>query len=111
MISLPLDIPDIKVLQTKISRAGDIVITVESTVKGTKCRQCGRKIDKPHGHDKWIELQHLPILGRRSYIRLRQNGTGVSTVTINQQQHNSWNGINPDVRRPKRLKSICCYSW
>ena len=71
MISLPLDIPDIKVLQTKINRAGDIVITVESTVKGTKCRQCGGKIDKPHGHDKWIELQHLPILGRRSYLRLR----------------------------------------
>ena len=70
-ISLPLDIPNVKVLQTKVNRAGDIVITVESTLKGTKCRQCGRKIDKSHGHDDWIELQHLPILGRRSYIRLR----------------------------------------
>jgi transposase len=70
-ISLPLDIPDVKVLQTRINRAGDIVITVESTLKGTKCRRCGRKIDKSHGHDDWIELQHLPILGRRSYIRLR----------------------------------------
>lgn len=70
-ILLPLDIPDVEVLQTRINRAGDIVITVESTLKGTKCRQCGRKIDKPHGHDAWIELQHLPILGRRSYIRLR----------------------------------------
>ena len=71
MISLPLDIPDIKVLQTKINRADDIVITVESTLKGTKCRKCGREIDKQHGYDKRIELQHLPILGRRSYIRLR----------------------------------------
>jgi transposase len=70
-ISLPLDIPDVDVLRTRINRAGDIVITVESTLKGTTCRQCGRKIDKPHGHDDWIELQHLPILGRRSYIRLR----------------------------------------
>ena len=70
-ISLPLDIPDVKVLQTKVNRAGDIVITVESTLKGTKCRQCGRKIDKSHGHDDWIELQHLPILRRRSYIQLR----------------------------------------
>jgi len=70
-ISLPLDIPNVKVLQTRINRAGDIVITVESTLKGTKCRQCGRKIDKSHGHDDWIELQHLPILGHRSYIRLR----------------------------------------
>ncbi len=71
MISLPLDIPDIEVLRTKINRAGDIVITVKSNLKGAKCRQCGRKIDKSHGHDSWIELQHLPILGRRSYIRLR----------------------------------------
>jgi len=71
MISLPLDIPNINVLQTKINRAGDIVITVESRLKGTKCRKCGRQIDKRHGYDKWIELQHLSILGRRSYIRLR----------------------------------------
>jgi transposase len=70
-ISLPLDIADVQVLRTRINRAGDIVITVESKLKGTKCRQCGRKIDKPHGHDAWIKLQHLPILGRRSYIRLR----------------------------------------
>ena len=70
-ISLPLDIPDVDVLRTKINRAGDVIITVESTLKGTACRQCGRKIEKTHGHDDWIELQHLPILGRRSYIRLR----------------------------------------
>lgn len=70
-ISLPLDIPDVKILQTTINRAGDIVISVESTLKGTKCRRCERKINKSHGHDDWIELQHLPILGRRSYIRLR----------------------------------------
>ncbi len=54
IISLPLDKPDIKVLQTKINRAGDIVITVESTVKWTKCWQCGRKIDKQHGYDKGV---------------------------------------------------------
>lgn len=70
-ISLPLDIPDVDVLRTRINRADDVVITVKSTLKGTTCRQCGRKIDKSHGHDDWIELQHLPILGRRSYIRLR----------------------------------------
>lgn len=70
-ILLPLDIPDVEVLHTQINRADDIIITVESTLKNTTCRQCGRKIDKSHGCDSWIELQHLPILGRRSYIRLR----------------------------------------
>ena len=62
-ISLPLDIPDVKILQTRINRAGDIVISVESTLKGTKCRRCERKVNQSHGHDDWVELQHLPILG------------------------------------------------
>jgi transposase len=71
MISLPLDIPDVRVLDVKTNKAGDYIITVESTLKSAKCRQCGREITKFHGHDKWITLRHLPILGRRVYIRLR----------------------------------------
>ena len=70
-ISLPLDIPNVKVLQTEINANGDYIITVESTAKGTKCRKCDRETQKFHGHDKAIEVRHLPILGRRVYIRLR----------------------------------------
>jgi transposase len=71
MISLPLDIPDVRVLDVKMNKAGDYIITVESTLKSAKCRICGRKITKFHGHDKWITLRHLTILGKRVYIRLR----------------------------------------
>lgn len=70
-VSLPLDIPKVKVLKTHLNRDGDTIIIVESTVEGTQCRQCGRHITKFHGYDRWIKLRHLPILGRRVYIRLR----------------------------------------
>lgn len=71
MVSVPLDIPDVRVLNVKTNQAGDYIITVESTLKHAYCRQCGRKITKFHGHDDWITLRHLPILGRQVYIRLR----------------------------------------
>lgn len=71
MISLPLDIPNVAVLRVRQDRHGDYVITIESTWEGTRCQYCGRKLTQFHGHGRWITLQHLPILGRRVYIRLR----------------------------------------
>lgn len=70
-INIPLDIPNVEVLETKISENGDYVITVKSTQKGTKCKDCGREIDKFHSRDKEIEVRHLSILNRRVYIRMR----------------------------------------
>lgn len=48
----PLDIPDVRVLQTSVSERGEIIITLESTKVGTPCRQCGKWITKPHGRDE-----------------------------------------------------------
>jgi transposase len=70
-ITIPLDIPDVRVLKIEQNDPGDCTITVESTLAGTKCRQCGREITELHGMDEAITLRHLPILGRRVYIRLR----------------------------------------
>jgi transposase len=70
-LSIPLDIPDVRVLDTKVNKKGDYIITVESTINSTTCRQCGRKISQFHSHDRPITLRHLPILGHRVYIRLR----------------------------------------
>ncbi len=70
-ISFPLDIPDVTVLTVRMSRRGDNIITVESTLTSTVCRICGREITQFHGHGKWIQLRHLAILGHRVYIRLR----------------------------------------
>ncbi len=68
---IPLDIPDVKIEHVEINKQGDIIITVTSTVEGTKCRKCGRRIGKFHGYDQEITLRHLSILGRTTYIRLR----------------------------------------
>jgi transposase len=66
-----LDIPDVKIVKTEVNRVGDLVITVESTVDGTHCHQCGRWVTKSYGHDKEILLRHLSVFGRKTYIRLR----------------------------------------
>src|SRR5215218_9400995 len=71
LISIPLDIPDVRVLQTEITKAGEFILTVESTLTSTTCRRCGRTITLPHGLDQPRLLRHLPILGRVVYLRIR----------------------------------------
>ncbi len=71
MISLLLDIPDVRVSGVHMNEHGDYIITVESLQSGTICQHCGRKITKFHGHGRWIELRHLSILGCRVYIHLQ----------------------------------------
>ena len=70
-ISIPLDIPDVRVLQTDLTQAGEFILTVESTLESTSCRRCGRTISEPHGLDQPRLLRHLPILGRPVYLRIR----------------------------------------
>jgi transposase len=68
---ISLDIPNVKILETKTNEKGHIIVTVESTVKGTVCHKCGSHIDKPFGYDRWIVLRHLSILGHEVYIQIR----------------------------------------
>ena len=68
---IPLDIPDVRIVKTETNATGDFIITVESTVEGTECHRCGRRITKPYGHDREMTLRHLSILGRKTYIRIR----------------------------------------
>lgn len=70
-LSIPLDIRDVRVLDIKMNKNSDYLITVESTLESTACHQCGREISQFHSHDRPITLRHLPILGHRVYIRLR----------------------------------------
>ena len=50
-ITVPLDIPDVRVLSTEINRVGELIITIESTKEGAICRRCGREIKKRHRYD------------------------------------------------------------
>jgi len=70
-IRFPLDLPNVKILKMETNKAGDYIITVESTRTSTNCRKCGRKIEEFHGYGRWIELRHLPILDHKVWIRYR----------------------------------------
>jgi transposase len=61
----------VRVLNSELTPRGDYTLTVESTLDGTKCRKCGREIREFHGLDEEIMLRHLPILGRKVFLRLR----------------------------------------
>src|SRR5919199_925849 len=71
LISIPLDIPDLRVLQTELTKAGELILTVESTLSSTTCRRCGRTISERHGVDQPRLLRHLPSFGRVVYLRIR----------------------------------------
>jgi len=70
-VTIPLDIPEVRVLKSEINKAGELTITVESTKEITVCRRCGRIIQKFHGYDKWVKLRYLPVFGHPTYLRYR----------------------------------------
>src|SRR5215210_4577089 len=70
-VSIPLDIPDVCVLQIDLTQANEFIFTVESTLSSTTCRRCGRTITDQHGEERSRLLRHLPILGRVVYLRIR----------------------------------------
>ncbi|MCK5109315.1 MAG: ISL3 family transposase [Methanosarcinales archaeon] len=91
ILEIPLDIPDIDIKNMEIIKNEDIIITVVSTVEGTRCHKCGREIVKPYGYGRQIELRHLSILGMNTHIRIRParyqcthcDGKPVTTQTLN----------------------------
>jgi transposase len=56
-------------LQTQLTKQGEFIITVESTLDSARCRCCGREIRKSHGRDDWVVVRHLPILDHPVYLR------------------------------------------
>ena len=70
-VTIPLDIPDMKVLKTEFSKRGELVITVESTKPEVCCRRCGKVVTKIHGYDAWVTIRYLPVFGRPTYLRYR----------------------------------------
>ncbi len=94
-ITIALDIPDVRVLQTTLSEHGEIIVAIESTKVGPSCRKCGKWITKLHGRDEWVTLRHLPALGRPTYLRYRpkryqcQECTGQPTTTQSLEWHDA----------------------
>ena len=94
-ITIPLNIPDVRVLQTSLNEGGEIIIKIESTKAGTQCRKCGKWITKLHGRDEWVTIRHLPAFGRPTYLRYRpnryqcQNCEGRPTTTQSLEWHDA----------------------
>ena len=65
-----LDILNTEIENIELNEKGDIIITVRSMIGITRCRKCGRRSSKLHGYDEATMLCHLPILGRKTYIRI-----------------------------------------
>ena len=86
-ISIPLEIADVKVLQTEINEQGNLIITIENTKSETRCHRCGRGIRMMYGHgyDQWIMIRYLPVFGRSRYLRYRPNGNSQRAKKVNTQ--------------------------
>ena len=94
-VTIPLDIPEVRVLGTEITPKGEVVITVESIKDETVCHRCGKMIGKFHGHDGWVSIRYLPVFGRPAYLRYRpkryqcQECEGKPTTTQTLEWYNS----------------------
>ena len=51
---IPLDIPDVTIAAVTTNRVGRIEITVQSTIEGTPCHQCGQMTTKFYDKDRAI---------------------------------------------------------
>ncbi len=70
-VTIPLDIPEVRVLKSEMNKAGELIITVESTKETAVCYRCGRVTRKFHGYDSWVRLRYLPVFGHPTYLRYR----------------------------------------
>ncbi|MEI7844476.1 MAG: ISL3 family transposase [Chloroflexota bacterium] len=92
-VTIPIDIPEIKVLKSEINQAGELIITIESTKPSTVCSHCGKVIRKIHGYDAWVEIRYLPVFGHPTYLRYRpkrfrcEDCEGRPTTTQNLDWH------------------------
>jgi transposase len=70
-ITIPIDIPNVEVIDTEITSKGQLLIRVESAQETTGCGICGRQIACTFGHGQEIRLRHLSVLGFETYIIIR----------------------------------------
>ena len=70
-VTIPLDLPEVRVLKSEINDTGALIITIESTKDIGTCHRCGKTIRKFHGHDDWVEIRYLPVFGHPAYLRYR----------------------------------------
>ena len=68
--SYMLEIPNVRIIETRVEGDQNLIIDVESSDVGTACHRCGQGTYASDGHDKPITLRHLPIFRYESFIRI-----------------------------------------
>lgn len=72
LIGIPLiGVSEVQVLGAEINEQGEVIVEVESTVKGTTCHKCQQAANKGHGHDEVRQVRHLSVFGLKTYLRFR----------------------------------------
>jgi transposase len=72
LIGIPLlGVSDVGVLGAEINERGELIIEVESRVKGTACRKCQQEANKGYGHDEARQVRHVSVFGLKTYVRFR----------------------------------------
>ena len=70
-VSIPLDIPGVKVNSVTVTAEGEIHISVTSTAEGTHCHRCGKEINNFYDYSREVKLRHLSILDKPTYLLIR----------------------------------------
>ncbi|QUY42087.1 ISL3 family transposase [Acaryochloris marina] len=70
-IRIPLNLPDVQVLELSKTERGDWLIKIESTLQGTTCHKCGHEITDLHCHDQALRIRHLPLFEVPVYLEIR----------------------------------------
>ena len=74
--SIPLDIKSLDIITQSYDKKRNIVITVKSNKKGTKCYKCGKHAKIHYGYAPSIEVRHLSILDTPVYSSQIAYGNG-----------------------------------
>jgi hypothetical protein len=69
-VHIPLDLPDVEVLSVE-QKGERIIISVDSTLKTTVCKRCGREIGQFAGYSEPVQVRHLPSFGHEVVIVYR----------------------------------------
>jgi hypothetical protein len=68
-IEIPLDLPDVRVVRTRVTAQRELIIEVESSLTSTTCRRCGGR-----SLEREVPQRQLP----RPKQRLRASDRGPS---------------------------------
>jgi transposase len=93
-VTVPLGIPDVKVIKAEFNKIGELIIAIESTKPDTTCHRCGRTIDKFHGYDNWVTIRYLPVFGRPAYLRYQPKRYSCVDCHCTTTQYVDWHESN-----------------